>query len=255
MKIREYFSRPSNILTFVFLLFLCITGFILRVRNLSYLSFWGDDGHTFIGTISILKHGFPLLPSGNILWHGIFDYYLKALPVLFFGAGEFSFRIVSVLCGTGTILVTYFLGKEMVNKFVGFLSAGVIAYSTWYVQFSREARYYQDYQFFYIMTFLFFYLGFVKEKKSFKILAVIFMVLTPLVHGVGIVLILLFIPLLFYKGKKFFKKDIIISFLIVVLLDAAQIINQVKYDIDGGHYQPGQYAREHQRSPLVGMTD
>ncbi|MDD3520866.1 MAG: glycosyltransferase family 39 protein [Actinomycetota bacterium] len=227
MKIREYFSKTSNIITFFFLLLICVLGFVLRIRNLDYLSLWGDDGHTFIGTVSILKHGYPLLPSGHILWHGIFDYYLKALPALFFGAGEFSLRIVSVLCGTGTILATYFFGKELANKFVGFLSAFIIAFSTWYVQFSREARYYQDYQFFYILTFLFFYLGFVKDRKPYRVISVIFMVLTPLVHGVGIVLILLFILLIFYKGKKFFKKEIIIPFIIVFVLDAAQIINQV----------------------------
>jgi len=86
MKLKNYFKNTSNILTFVFLLVLCLTGFVIRVRNLGYLSLWGDDGHTFLGAISILKHGYPRLPSGNILWHGIFDYYLKALPVLIFGA-------------------------------------------------------------------------------------------------------------------------------------------------------------------------
>ena len=227
MKLKNYFKNTSNILTFVFLLVLCLTGFVIRVRNLGYLSLWGDDGHTFLGAISILKHGYPRLPSGNILWHGIFDYYLKALPVLIFGANEFSLRIVSVLLGTGTILVTYFTGKELANKFVGFLSAAVITFSTWYVQFSREARYYQDYQFFYMISFLFFYLGFVKDKKPYRALAVIFMVLTPLVHGVGVVLIFLFILLLFYKGKKFFKKEIIIPFIVVFVLDALQVINQV----------------------------
>ena len=227
MKIKEYFSKKSNIFTFIFLLLICVLGFVLRVRNLSYLSLWGDDGHTFIGTVSILKHGYPLLPSGNVLWHGIFDYYLKALPSFFLGTSEFSLRIVSVFFGTGTILATYFFGKELANRFVGLLGAFIIAFSTWYVQFSREARYYQDYQFFYMLSFLFFYLGFVKNKKPFRVLAVIFMVLTPLVHGVGIVLILLFILLLFYKGKKFFKKETIIPLVIVFVLDEAQIINQV----------------------------
>ena len=75
--------------------------------------------------------------------------------------------------------------------------------------------------------FLFFYLGFVKDKKPYRALAVIFMVLTPLVHGVGVVLIFLFILLLFYKGKKFFKKEIIIPFIVVFVLDALQVINQV----------------------------
>jgi hypothetical protein len=187
----------------------------------------GDDGHTFVGTMSILKYGFPKLPSGNILWHGIFDYYLKALPVLIFGAKEFSFRIVSVLSGVGTIITAYFIGKEFANKFVGFLGASIITFSTWYVQFSREARYYSDFQFFFILTFLFFYLGFVKDRKPFRIMAVVFMVLTSLVHGVGMTLVFLFIALLFYKGKKFFKKEIIIPLLTVILLDALQVVNQV----------------------------
>ena len=226
-KAKNYFKDINNTFTFIFLIIICIAGFIFRVRNLGYLSFWGDDGHTFVGTMSILKYGFPKLPSGNILWHGIFDYYLKAIPVLIFGAKEFSFRIVSVLSGVGTIIAAYFTGKELANKYVGFLSAAVIAFSTWYVQFSREARYYSDYQFFFILSFLFFYLGFIKDRKPFRVLAVVFMVLTSLVHGVGMTLILLFIPLLFYKGKKFFKKEIIIPMLTVILLDALQVINQV----------------------------
>ncbi|MCL6088033.1 MAG: glycosyltransferase family 39 protein [Actinobacteria bacterium] len=227
IKVKNYFKDINNTLTFVFLIIICAAGFIFRFRNLSYLSFWGDDGHTFIGTMSILKYGFPKLPSGNILWHGIFDYYLKALPVLIFGAKEFSFRIVSVLSGTGVIIVTYFIGKELANKFVGFLGASIIAFSTWYVQFSREARYYSDYQFFFMLSFLFFYLGFTKDRKPFRVLAAVFMVLTPLVHGVGMTLVFLFIALLFYKGKKFFKKEIIIPMLIVIFLDVLQVINQV----------------------------
>ncbi|MHB8280170.1 MAG: glycosyltransferase family 39 protein [Candidatus Humimicrobiaceae bacterium] len=227
MKVKNYFKDVNNTLTFIFLILLCAAGFIFRFRNLGYLSFWGDDGHTFIGTVSILKYGFPKLPSGNILWHGIFDYYLKAFPALIFGANEFSLRIVSVLSGAGTILAAYFTGKVLANKFVGFLGAAVIAFSTWFIQFSREARYYSDYQFFFLLSFLFFYLGFVKDKKPFRVLAAIFMVLTSLVHGVGMTLIFLFIVLLFYKGRKFFKKEVIIPMVIIIFLDVLQVINQV----------------------------
>ncbi|MDD5660160.1 MAG: glycosyltransferase family 39 protein [Actinomycetota bacterium] len=226
-KIRSYFKNIKNTLTFAFLLIICAAGFILRFRNLGYLSFWGDDGHTFLGTVSILKYGFPKLPSGNILWHGIFDYYLKVLPVLVFGAKEFSFRIVSVLSGVGAIIATYFTGKELANKFVGFLGASLIAFSTWYVQFSREARYYSDFQFFFILSFLFFYLGFIKDRRPFRILAAVFMVLTSLVHGVGMTLVFLFIVLIFYKGKKFFTKEIIIPFTVIISLYILQVVNQV----------------------------
>ena len=226
-KIKNYFRDFNNTLTFVFLIIICVSGFAIRVINLGYLSFWGDDGHTFIGTLSILKYGFPKLPSENILWHGIFDYYLKALPALFLGVNEFSLRLVSVFSGLGTIIATYFIGKELANKFVGFFGAAVIAFSTWFIQFSREARYYSDYQFFYTLSFLFFYLGFVKNKRPFRILAAVFMVLASLVHGVGMTLIFLFIALLFFKGKKFFKKEIIIPMAIVLFLYILQAVNQI----------------------------
>ena len=226
-KIKNYFRDLNNTLTFVFLIIICIAGFTIRVVNLGYLSLWGDDGHTFIGTVSVLKYGFPWLPSGNILWHGIFDYYLKAIAALFLGTNEFSLRIVSVFSGVGTIIGAYFTGKELANKFVGFFGAAVVAFSTWFIQFSREARYYSDYQFFYLISFLFFYLGFVKNKKPFRVLAAVFMVLSSLVHGVGMTLIFLFIVLLFYKGRQFFKKEIIIPMAIVLFLDIAQVINQI----------------------------
>ena len=227
LKIKSYFKDLNNTLTFVFLIIICIAGFTIRVVNLGYLSLWGDDGHTFIGTVSVLKYGFPWLPSGNILWHGIFDYYLKAIAALFLGTNEFSLRIVSVFSGVGTIIATYFTGKELANKFVGFFGAAVVTFSTWFIQFSREARYYSDYQFFYLISFLFFYLGFVKNKKPFRVLAAVFMVLSSLVHGVGMTLIFLFIVLLFYKGRQFFKKEIIIPMAIVLFLDIVQVINQI----------------------------
>jgi len=245
LKIKNYFSNKNNILTFTFLILLCTAGFIFRVRNLGYLSFWGDDGHTFIGTMGILKHGFPILPSGNILWHGIFDYYLKALPTLIFGPNEFSFRIVSVVMGVGVIIATYLTGKELENKFVGFLGAAVMTFYSWYIQFSREARYLSDFQLFFILSFLFFYLGFVKDKKPFRILATIFMVLTPLVHGVGITLLFLFIALIFYKRRNFFKREIIIPLVIVVFLDLMQVINQVFFwKVGRSFYAQGRGIRE-----------
>ena len=132
-----YFKSWQNILAFIFLVFLTAAGFFLRIRNLGYLSFWGDDGHTVIGTLSILKYGYPRLPSGFVLFHGILDYYLNVPFVLIFGATEFAFRLTSVVFGCGSIIAIYFTGKEMANRFVGFLAAFLVAFSTWYVYFCK----------------------------------------------------------------------------------------------------------------------
>jgi 4-amino-4-deoxy-L-arabinose transferase-like glycosyltransferase len=223
----RYFKDWKNILTFVFLLLLVAAGFYLRIRNLGYLSFWGDDGHTVIGTLSILKHGYPLLPSGFVLFHSILDYYLNVIPVLIFGPTEFAFRLTSVVFGCGTIVLIYFAGKEISNRFTGFLAATVITFSTWYIHFAREARYFSVLQFFFLISIYFFYKGFVKEQRPFKILAVIFFILSPLVHGNAFFLILAFVALIFYKGRKFFRRNTIVPFIIILVLYLLQILNQV----------------------------
>ena len=222
-----YFKDWKNILTFVFLIILAGLGVFLRIRNLGYLSFWGDDGHTVIGTLSILQYGYPKLPSGFVLFHGIFDYYLNVIPVLIFGSTEFAFRITSVAFGVSTILLAYFAGKEIANKFVGFLAAFLITFSTWYIQFSREARYFAALQFFFLLSLFFFYRGFVKEQKPFRILTIIFFIITPLIHGIGFTLLLVFLVLLFLYGRNFFKVKILLPFVIIIIFDALQIINQV----------------------------
>jgi hypothetical protein len=223
----SYFKNWQNTLAFIFLVFLTVAGFFLRIRNLGYLSFWGDDGHTVIGTLSILKYGYPRLPSGFVLFHGILDYYLNVPFVLIFGATEFAFRLTSVVLGCGLIVVIYFTGKEMANRFVGFLAAFLVAFSTWYVYFSREARYFSALQFFFLISIYFFYKGFIKDQRPFIVLATVFFIISPLIHGNAFFLVLSFIPLLLYKGRRFFKKKVMVPFLIILFFYALQIINQV----------------------------
>jgi 4-amino-4-deoxy-L-arabinose transferase-like glycosyltransferase len=228
-RIKSYFSKRENLLTFLALAVICAAGFALRITNLSYLSFWGDDGHTFIGTMSIIEHGYPLLPSGNILYHGILGYYFNVIPVLVFGATEFAFRFTSVSFSIMSIVLIYLFGKYLANRYVGLLSAAVLSFSTWYVIFSREARYYQALQFFFLLTFMFFYLGFFRQKRPYRILAAVFMGLTPLVHGVGIMLLLLFIPLLVFLRKRFFKREVLVPLAAVAAFNLLWVANQVLF--------------------------
>ena len=236
----RYFSDWKNILTFLLLAAIVAAGLYLRVRNLGYLSFWGDDGHTFIGTVSILQHGYPRLPSGFVLFHGILGYYLNVIPVLIFGKVELAFRATSVFFGLSSIVVAYLAGKEISNKFTGFLAATLMSLSTWFIYFSREARYFSTFQFFFLLSVYFFYKGFVKEKRPFRVLATVFFVLTPLVHGLGFMLIICFAALLFYKGRRFFRRHIIIPLAIVAVLYILQIVNQVFFwEVGRSFYSTG----------------
>jgi len=120
--------------------------------------------------------------------------------------------------------------KELSNKYTGTLAAIVTSLNFWQIEFSREARYYSEFQFFYLLSVYFFYLGFFKDKNKFKIPSLILIFLTGLIQNQGFTLIFLFIPLFIYKGyKRFFKKDIVSALVITTSLIVLQLIHRILF--------------------------
>jgi len=227
-EIKNYFKDKTNIIVFTILLLVCIYALVVRFKNIGVLSYWGDDGQTFLGTFGVLNYGFPKLPSGNIFYHTIFHYYLRVIPSFIFGINEVSLRFPSAFFGTLTIPLIFIFIKDLLNnKYIALTASIIAAFSAWQIEFSREIRQYSEFQFFYLLSIYLFYRGFFKEEKKFKIAALVFIFLTTIIHELGFTLIFLFIALLIYKKfKGFFKKDIIISFFIVVAMIAGQMIHR-----------------------------
>ncbi len=219
-----------NLAIFIILMAAVLYSIVVRFLNLGELSFWGDDGMTYLSTVSVLEHGYPRLPSGYIMFHNIASDYFNIIPVLLFGDNEFAYRFFSALTGVLTISLVFLFAKVLTNKYIATISSIVIALNTWQIEYSREARYYSEFQFFYLLTIYFFYLGFFKERKVFKILAIVSLFITTQVVSLGITLIFLFIPLLVYKGlKDFLKRDTIISFLVSSAVVLAVVIHREFY--------------------------
>jgi hypothetical protein len=227
-EIKNYFKDKTNIAIFIILLLVYTYALIVRFKNIGVLSYWGDDGQTFLGTFGVLNYGFPKLPSGNIFYHTIFHYYLRVIPSLIFGINEVSLRFPSAFFGTLTIPLIFIFIKDLLNnKYIALLASIIAAFNAWQIEFSREIRQYSEFQFFYLLSIYLFYRGFFKEEKKFKIAALVFIFLTTLIHELGFTLIFLFIPLLIYKRfKGFFKKNIIISFFIVAAMIVGQMIHR-----------------------------
>jgi len=226
--IKKYFKDKTNIAVFIILLAVCIYAIIVRFKNIGVLSYWGDDGQTFLGTYGILNYGFPKLPSGSIFYHTIFHFYLRVIPSLIFGINEVALRFPSAFFGTLAIPLIFIFIKDLLNnKYIALAVSIIASFNAWQIEFSREIRYYSEYQFFYLLSIYLFYRGFFKEEKKFKIAALVFIFFTTLINELGFTLILLFIPLLIYKRfKGFFKKDIIISFFIVVAMIAGEMLHR-----------------------------
>ncbi len=225
-SIKKYFKDKTNTVIFIILLIACIYSIIVRFNNIGVLSYWGDDGQTFLGTSGILNYGYPKLPSGSTFYNSIFHFYLRAIPSLIFGINEIALRFPSAFFGAlMTPLMFIFIKDLLNNKYISLLTAVIVSINTWQIEFSREIRYYSEHQFFYILSIYLFYRGFFKEEKKFKIAALVFIFLTILTSELGFTLIFLFIPLLIYKKfKGFFKKDIVISFFITAAIITGRMI-------------------------------
>ncbi|MFZ2978250.1 MAG: glycosyltransferase family 39 protein, partial [Candidatus Magasanikiibacteriota bacterium] len=127
-------------------------GFFLRIYNLSTQSYWIDEGYTINAVEAIKTHGYPLLDSGKIYSGQYLPNYLTALSTFIFGNTEFAYRFPSVLFGSATILLVFFLAKKLFNSDVGYIASIVTALSTWEITWSRQARGYAALHFFYLLT-------------------------------------------------------------------------------------------------------
>ena len=76
-----------------------------------------------------------------------------------FGIHEFSARLFSALCGTGTVITTYFLGRQLLNRWTGFIGALVLLSSSHFILFTRFGMLDAPLTFFMTLALYFFWLG------------------------------------------------------------------------------------------------
>lgn len=141
----------SRTVVFV-LLGLCTAGAVLRLYALGEASFWFDEAITTNAAIGFLEHGRPRFPSGVVYWRGFPHTILVAASMAVFGVSEWAARLPAVVFGVATIPVVYVLGRELGNRRVGLVAAVLVTFLTWEITWSRQARMYQQLQFFYALA-------------------------------------------------------------------------------------------------------
>ena len=147
---REGWSNSSALIV------ITIIGFIFRIWKVSESNLWIDEVLSAEAITTIVQNGMPTLPSGVNYFRDILYHYLCALSSLLFGVSNFSMRLPSVIFGTLTVPLSYYLGKQIKNKKVAIAAALLVALNSMEIAFSREVRYYQMFQFFYGLSLLLF---------------------------------------------------------------------------------------------------
>lgn len=86
---------------------------------------------------------------------------------------EFSSRVPSAIAATFLLFVTFFLGRMLINKEAGFLSALVLATNYQYLSNARESVMDMTFAFFIGLTIFLNYLAFSRDKRFFFVLSFI----------------------------------------------------------------------------------
>ena len=194
--------RLETFKTHCAIIFLLITGFIIRIYDLGMHSFWLDEAISSIAAMAFLEKGTPILQSGLLYDRGILNTFLIASSFKIFGVNEFAARLPSVLFGTLTIVLVYIIGSKWGNQRVGIIAAFLVAFSVWEIAWSRQARMYQQLQFFYILSLYLFY-GFIQNKNLKNVVLLFFSVLGAIMsHVFGYALIVVFLSYLVVSALK-----------------------------------------------------
>lgn len=125
----------------------CLAG-VPRFFNLGGASLWNDEASTSLLALTAMKNGVPAFPSGTLpLGYLLFDYkplyaMVEGLSFRFLGVSPFAARFPSALLGVAMVPMAFLLARRAGGSYVGIALAIMVAFSTEYIGWSRQAEYY-----------------------------------------------------------------------------------------------------------------
>ncbi len=150
------------------LLFLFPLSFFVLIFRLGSgsLASWDEAIYASVAKEIVLSGQWLNLTLNGDLW---FDkpplaIWATAFFYKIFGIHEFAARLFSALCGVGTVLVTYFLGRQLLNRWTALTGALVLLSSSHYIRFSRFGMMDAPLTFFMTLAFYFFWLGQIRNR-------------------------------------------------------------------------------------------
>ncbi|MFA5054968.1 MAG: glycosyltransferase family 39 protein [Dehalococcoidia bacterium] len=220
------------------LIFLTVFGFALRMYDLGSQSLWYDEGYSIQAALAMLDKGAPVLPSGWFYTHGLLNTSFIAASMGMFGETELAARLPSVIFGTLTIPLVFFFARRIGGTRTALIAAFIVTFLALEIAWSRQARMYQQLQFFYILSLYLFYLYTQKRSNKLLILTVVSTICAVLSHTSGASVVLVFLAWLLlanirnirrYANREFLKSKQTIAFILfaAITLIVAQAVFHV----------------------------
>lgn len=173
-KLKNFFSTKYD----YYFLFILIAALLIRVYFFFITkdqALWWDEAEYALKAKSIFL-GTPVTgwaPEREIvvpfIW-GLIYYFIQ---------GETPLRFLQVIISSSIVWLTYLLGKELYNEKVGLVASAIIAVNAVMLFFTSRLLTYLWAPLFFLLTFYFFYKGYVKKEKK-------YFYLSPITAGLGI---------------------------------------------------------------------
>ncbi|MBU1854367.1 MAG: glycosyltransferase family 39 protein, partial [Nanoarchaeota archaeon] len=202
---------------FFIILMILIFGLIFRLNGLTSESAWLDE------TLSVYKaRYFSDIVNNFPAWHCPFYLLLAGIFVKTFGPSIVALRILSLFFGISSIIMIYILGKELFNRRIGVITSLFLAFSSYHIFYSQEARMYSLLFFLSLISMYFFIKYFNNNNKNCLKFFCITTVLSLYTHLFSI--LTLVAQNIFFILSNFFKKNfqrlkewIVFQFVIVMV--------------------------------------
>lgn len=121
-----------------------VVGILPRVVALGGPSFWNDEAASSLFALAALKSGLPVLPHDPAAIRLVnFDPLYAEIEAAAFwagGPGQFTARLPAMVFGVLAVPASYLLGRRLANSYVGIALALMVATSSEYIAWSRQAR-------------------------------------------------------------------------------------------------------------------
>ena len=143
MTVKKQIRKPSaQTIIFYCAFFLVVAiGVYLRMTSVGSAPILEDEYTSAFQALGFMKTGKPILPSGFIQWSEplVLPYIVSVLWQVT-GVDIITARLLSVVVGTGSILLAYLIGKQLRNTSIGLVFAFFIATNQWSVASSTFFR-------------------------------------------------------------------------------------------------------------------
>lgn len=220
--------KNKHKIIFILIFLLSLISRLWKLASFPISLNWDEISHGY-NAYSLLKTGQDQWskpwPIFNFRAYGDYpttlNMYLSILPIALFGLNPWSVRIVSALCGIGTVLTSYFLGKQLFkNRKSSLLLMFLVSISPW-TFFPSRAVFQSTVAQFFLQLGILFLLKSVKKIKNFPIGLFFSAISTYAYHNTRIIaplLVFTFVIIYFNKLKSQLLRNKKLFFLILVIV-------------------------------------